>query len=410
MAKILLLSTNFSSAVSTNGQIARTFFGELCRRGHDVTVITSDRYGAEKETEFAHVHVIHTPLWFRPIEYIFKFFSRDVTRLWEVDQFCYRVGARFLIKKLLRQEKFDAVHSISIGYSTHMLASWMKAETGLPWIAQFYDPWHDNFYRLFRFACIKRLDSAHEEDVAQRADFIIHSNQTVCDLWAERYGDAVKKKFVLIPFNLGSVPPYEPRHLKKEAGDKLTVVHIGNLYQGRDSFPFIYAVEKLCALRPELRARLAVQYVGRVSQAEKDYLCQRNLTDVFTLIGSLPEAECNPYFLHADIFLAIDAEQPARSAFFPSKLIKYFYFRKPILGITPIGSPSYYAYQEGGYTSYTHKDTDGIVNFLLRAMENDESLVSFNHDYWEKYTNENLSRIYQQEIVPFLSPKDLGNA
>lgn len=399
MAKLLLLSTNFASPSSTNGQIARTFFGELRRQGHEVTVITSDRYGVMEDTGFPEVYVIHTPRWFLFIIYVLKALSRDVAQLWEIDQFCYRFGARRLLKKLLKKEPFDVVHSISISYSPHLIARRLKAETGLPWVAQFYDPWHDNFYRAFKHAAIKRRDSAQEAEVAKAADFIIHSNRTVCDLWVERYGEEVINKFVLIPFNLGAVPAYEPTREKKPADAALRIVHIGNLYKGRDSFAFIHAVEALLQTHPALRPRLDIQYIGGVSPEEKEYISMHGLSDLFTFVGTLPEDRCTPYYLSADIFLAIDAPQPARSAFFPSKLIKYFYFRKPILGITPNGSPSYYAYQEGGYDTYTHDDTNGIVNFLLRALENDEGLAHFKPDYWEKYTNENLTRTYQQAIL-----------
>lgn len=402
MAKLLLLSTNFASPSSTNGQIARTFFGELCRQGHEVTVITSDRYGVTEDTGFPNVHIIHTPRWFLFIIYLLKILSRDLAQLWEIDQFCYRLGAHRLIKKILSKEHYDAVHSICIGYSPHLIASRVKAETGLTWIAQFYDPWHDNFYRTFRHAAIKRMDSANEALVAKEADFIIHSNQTVCDLWVERYGEAVKSKIVLIPFNLGSVPAYERPVVRKGEAEKVRIVHIGNLYKGRDSFAFIHAVEALLQSHPDLRSRVDIQYIGGVSPEEKDYIRAHGLSDLFTLVGTLPEAACTPYFLSADIFLAIDAAHPSRSAFFPSKLIKYFYFRKPILGITPVGSPSYYAYLEGKYDTFSNDDTEGIVGYLLRALSDYDSICGFDRNYWKNYTNEYLTTIYQQRIVAHL--------
>lgn len=400
MAKILLLATNFAGSVSTNGQIARTFFGELRKQGHEVVALVSDRHEKPIETGFPDVRVIRTPRWFLPIIYLVKFISRDVAQWWDIDQLFYRLRAKKEARKLLKQGGIDAIHSICASYSTHMVAAQLKQQTDIPWIAQFYDPWCDNFYRAFKHAFIKRLDTAHEAEVAHHADFIIHSNRTVRSIWRARYGKETDARTVIIPFNLGSVPPLPEEAPAAATAGKRTIVHIGNLYPGRDSFAFIHALESLLKSQPELRSRIAVQYVGGVSQAEKDYIRDQGMEDVFTLVGYLSEQECNAYYLNADVFLALDAPLPRKSAFFPSKIIKYFYFRKPILGITPQGSPSYHAYREGGYESFEHTDREGIIGFLRRALSDYPSLCRFDHNYWRLYTTEHLAQRYCEEVLP----------
>lgn len=396
MAKILLLSTNYLSKTSTNGQIARTFFDEVSRRGNSVIVLTTDRSPLITNNSDVDVRVIHTPSWFKWVIYLCKFISRDFAQWLDIDGFYYRKSAKKLGLKLIREEGVDVIHSICIGYSAHLLAQELYNRTKAIWVAQFYDPWSDNFYRIFKTNFFRRLDSQNERKLAMSANVIIHSNTVIKDVWQRRYGEDVSKKITIIPFNLGSVQ--EKKRNERTLDEPVVFSHIGNFYNQRNSLTFIEAIKRVLDLRPELRAKLKVVFVGRVTEPERDRITEYKLEDIFNLVGLVSEEECNQYYQNSDVFISIDAPTDKPNVFYPSKIIKYFYFEKPILGITPPDSPSDRAFKEAGYASFANDDVTDIMDFVVRAVQNYNSICHFNHDYWKGFTNQHLVDLYSNCI------------
>lgn len=404
MSRILLLSTNFLYLKSTNGQIARTFFEEVRKNGHSITVLTTvklpltDRLPLIEYHSDIDVKVIQTPSWYKWIVYFFKFISRDIAQWIDIDNLYYRKKALKIGLKMIKEGKIDYIHSICVGYSSHLLGQKLHDESGVPWIAQFYDPWVDNFYRVFKTKLFRNLDANNERKLVQSAKHIIHSNTVIRDVWERRYGENIRNKVSIIPFNLGTVPDVKT---KKRADDDKSVVfaHIGNFYNQRNSLVFIEAVNNVLKQIPELRTRIKVNFVGRVTKVEKERIIQYKLDDIFNLVGLLSEEGCNEYYQNADVFISVDASSEKPNVFYPSKIIKYFYFNKPILGITPKGGPSDIAFKEAGYASFSNDDIKGIEGFIMQALQDYNSICDFNHNYWEQFTPQYLAKLYETSIL-----------
>ena len=88
--------------------------------------------------------------------------------------------------------------------------------------------------------------------------------------------------------------------------------------------------------------------------------------------------------------------------FFPSKILKYLYFRRPILGITPKGSVLDCELKQAGHISLHNSDLDGIVDYLERAIFNYESLIGFNQEYWHKFEPKNVVSLYEELVLRLL--------
>lgn len=397
MARILLLSTNYLYLTSTNGQIARTFFEEVRKNGHSITVLTTDRSPLIDYQSDIEVKVIHTPAWYKWVIYLCKFISRDLAQWIDIDGLYFRRKAKKIGLELIKIKRIDFIHSICVGYSAHLLGQELHKISGVQWIAQFYDPWVDNFYRKFKTKLFQQLDARNEKFLAQEASHIIHSNTVIRDVWQKRYGADVVKKITIVPFNLGSVPSVCTK-IRKE---KYPIVfsHIGNFYNQRNSLVFIEAVHNVVTLKSDYRSRIKINYVGRVTDAEIKKIFDYGLDDIFHLVGLLPEEKCNVYYQDSDVFISIDAPTDKPNVFYPSKIIKYFYFEKPILGITPKGGPSDIAFQEAGYASFENNDVEGIANFIIQSLHNYSSICTFNHNYWKQFTPQYLARLYESSVL-----------
>lgn len=301
-----------------------------------------------------------------------------------------------ILEDINKGEKFDYIHTISFPCACHTVGLRIKRMTGLPWIAQFYDPWADNPYRPFKTQFFKRIDWELEREVVENADVIIHDNEPIAELWKKRYGSEIAKKIIVLPLTV-PLPTAEVLPQRQRDGETLTISHIGNFMLNRTSIPFINALILLFNEHPELRGKLQVNYIGMVTEKEKEMIQLSNLSDMFNLVGIITPSECEPYYKATDVFLAIDGVNK-NNLFFPSKILKYLYYNKPILGITPKGSVLDYELHASGHAVFVNEDIVSIKNYLYRAITNYSSLYGFDSNYWQRFDPINVMKSYQEMI------------
>lgn len=310
--------------------------------------------------------------------------------------------AKQIIHDIRKKEiKPDYIHSICFPVASHWAALKVKQKTGLPWVMQFYDPWAENPYRPFKTQWFKKKDWAMERDAVEAADLIIHDNEAIAAQWRERYGEEIGKKIIVLPLTV-PLPSVSVRENTHKSGDVLTISHIGNFMLNRTSQPFIKAVASLIRKSPEYRDKLRVNYIGQVTEPEKELIKELSLTDIFNLTGSISADACVNYYKKTDLFLAVDGVNKD-NLFFPSKILKYYYFRRPILGITPEGSVLDCELHKSNHTSIRNSDVDGISDYLERALNNYETLLDFDASYWHRFEPKNVVEEYESIIKDMLS-------
>lgn len=164
-------------------------------------------------------------------------------------------------KFIQHQGPWDLVVSTAGPYAVHVVAEKLKRK-GLAkkWIADFRDPWSDNFAfpGLFPFNCIEKW---WEKKLMQAADLIT----TVSAPFAEKFAKKYPAKKVLAvengfdPDDLEALPP----HSIFPADHKFRIVHTGSIYQGkRDFLPLFQAIAELNESEPKLLNTLEVIFVG----------------------------------------------------------------------------------------------------------------------------------------------------
>jgi len=169
--------------------------------------------------------------------------------------------------------------------------------------------------------------------------------------------------------------------------DSFNISHIGSLYPNRDSADFLKALNMLLGQHPELKDCIELNYVGNVTSNDRELVKQYNLSSITNFAGVLSEEECQGYFERADLFLAIDGKN-SRNIFFPSKIMKYFYYGKAILGLTPKDSALQYELDKSGNFCFENEDYQGVANFLFQAITKEGFLEVFDRSYWRNYTME----------------------
>lgn len=385
MINPLIIAPQFLKASSANGQLERHFFSRLSQGEFNPTVICEDEKDLKQPTG-DRLNIIRI----RSNKFVF-FLSRTFRHTpWPhilnvPDQF-YACWGKYAFKRALKEAKekgFDYLHTICLPTSSHVIGRLLKKETGLPWVAQFYDPWLGNPFRLLsKNTIVSNYDIRLEREVAEHADVIIHPCQTMVELWEKKYGETVKGKLFCLPF--GTELPSSQKLKTKVCNEKLVVSHIGNFAQNRNAETFLKALIHLFRLYPADRDRIVVNFVGNCTKEDIQFINSNRLDNIIEVTGKVSEEECYNYFNRSDLFLIVDISC-SPNLFYPSKLIKYFFYKKPILGITTEDSVVANELIKTGNYSFGYYNYKGIAEFLHKAINEYESIDTFDRNYYKQF-------------------------
>jgi hypothetical protein len=219
---------------------------------------------------------------------------------------------------------------------THIAARRLKRRYGdrLRWIADFRDPLAGNPVsgRAASF-----LNARIEQSIFRDADRLIANTDTAADRWRSRYPQWAHK--ISHIWN-GYDPEQEARPLPIPLRDYKTIVHVGEIYGGRDPNPFLVPLARLLEAGADDAARVRVELIGDLNWRS---IRTPDLLKSLMLRGkvALSEAPRSPREAvdamgKADALLLLDLMAGLQV---PSKLFVYVRIGRPILAITAKGSP-----------------------------------------------------------------------
>lgn len=233
-------------------------------------------------------------------------------------------------RRLIADHDIDVLWSTSQPPSAHLLAYWLKGDTGLPWIADYRDPWTWSLVNpLPRH--LQLLADRMERRLLRRADGVV----TVTEGWAEefrrRYGSFVPRVEVI--YN-----GFDPEDVFTAApGDtgRFTVSFAGTLHHRRSPEVFLQGLAG--ALRSIPRDRIRVVFVGRFdapgASTNRDLVEALGLTDVVEAVGPVGHTEAMERLAGADLLLDIGIQGEGSGAHVPAKLVEYAGLGKPVLAL-----------------------------------------------------------------------------
>lgn len=404
----LVINQHHQFKQSSVGQCSRAFISEMKCTEWTPYVYASDRDMLEKPIP-EYVRIIHERKYWTYLDKVVRHFI--LPDLFFLPGYEWQAWGNKASKRIIKDIKKgeinpNYIHSISFSCANHWAALKVKKATGLPWIMQLYDPWADNPYRTFKTDFFKRKDWKQEQLAVENADLIIHTNEVIAELWRKRYGEKIGEKIEVLPltspvFNTKVTP------ISYDGNRKLIISYIGSLTLNRTLKPFVDALCNLIEKKPEIRDKIIVNIVGPMYDSEKSYISVNKMDSVFNYVGVISPEECDKYYNDSDIFLAVDGVNPD-NFFFPSKIIKYFYFQRPILGITPQGSVLDFELKSAHHISIDNHNVKGITEYLQSAICNYSSLCNFDNDYYMRFSSENVMKKYSSLVSGLLSKKGIN--
>jgi glycosyltransferase involved in cell wall biosynthesis len=263
--------------------------------------------------------------------------------------------------RLLRREPFDAVLTSGPPHSVHLTGWALHARTGIPWVADFRDPWTDiNYYdELPRTAAAHAADRWLERGVLERATRVV----TVSPGWRGLLLSKVDRApgdFAVI-HNGYDVEDFGPGQEPPE--DRFTLVYVGSLYGSRN--PDVLW-RSLAALRargeiPHLRLRL----VGRIGADVLTALEGYGLDAITEHVPYVPHDEAVREMQRATLlFLTIESYRQERGNL-TGKIYEYLAAGRPVLALGPVaGDAADLLENTGAGQMLDRADAGGVAEYL----------------------------------------------
>lgn len=297
----------------------------------------------------------------------------------------YRKVCRSILP-FIQEHKPDVIFSFANPQISNVVGAMLHRMTGIPYVSHFSDPWYDNplekktFFQRIRVRWLERF-------VVEHSDRIIMVNQTLRDLVMKKYPKTWGDKTVIIPHCYDPADyPTEP----KKQNEAFTIRYIGAFYRKRNPEPLFRAITDL-QKRPEIRDRgFLLELVG----ADLDYsgystdslaadLKRYGLENIVKVTPTVSYPESLELMRSADCLIVIDADIPG-SPFLPCKPIDYAGSGTPIVGITPIDSPTSKFLRNLGYKAFDYAHLDGFTGHLA-GMIGGRNLPRPNTRFLEQY-------------------------
>ncbi|MBO6168403.1 MAG: glycosyltransferase [Bacteroidales bacterium] len=311
------------------------------------------------------------------------------------------IPTRWTLNRLLKNQagKYDFVMTLSFPLSCHFVGAYLKKTFRLPWVALFYDPWTDNPHRSSTNRFVKRMDACLERAVYSSADAIVHDNETIVNIWRNRYEKGETSKIAVIPFCYTDEMIQRP--IAPSPGKETVVVsYIGLSNEGRNLHDLILAVEDLS--KEMDISRLKVFVIGNRFDPDQQLCRSKSLDNTFSFEGYLPYSQLPSYYQSSDAFVVVD--HPGQlNVHFPSKLMDYFLYQKPILGITPTVGATATLLREAGHTVVKNGDVGAVKEFLAHLLKEGARSFHFDKDYYRRFSPQNIAASFDGIIKGIIS-------
>ncbi len=253
-----------------------------------------------------------------------NFFIPDA-RVWWVKPSVRRLEA------YLKTHPVDVIITTGSPHSLHLIGRALKKRTGLPWVADFRDPWTNIDYygqlKLTRWADAKqrRLERA----VLTEADEVI----TVSWHWAEELKALGAKQVEVItngfdPDDLPSPPA--------EVDEEWSLVHVGSISATRDVPKLWKALAERIASDADFRSRFKLRLIGGVDHTVQRSIEAAGLTPYVERIAHVPHDVAMRHMQRARALLLPVNDTPNVMGFLPAKVFEYLSAQRPILCIAPV--------------------------------------------------------------------------
>jgi glycosyltransferase involved in cell wall biosynthesis len=250
-----------------------------------------------------------------------NFFIPDARRFW------IKPSIRFL-KKYVKNNPVDAIISTGPPQSMHLIALGLKRAIGIPWVADFRDPWTNNdvYHRLPLTYIAENIHHRLERRVLIEANKVV----TVSWQWAKEM-QAISGREVEVITN-----GYDKADFPNVAipmMDGFVLHHVGSMYADRNPMTLWKVLGELCSQNSEFNAALQIRLTGKTDEAVIRSVADFGLQQHIQTFDYQPHDQVVKQMRASTVLLLLLNDAPDVLGRIPGKIFEYLAAERPVLGI-----------------------------------------------------------------------------
>ena len=263
-------------------------------------------------------------------------------------------SARFL-KKYLKENPVEAIISTGPPHSMHLIAKKVSGATGIPWIADFRDPWTKMFtFKYMRYSApVVAIHKILEKSVVKNADAVVTVTETIGRELREMRG----RGGVHIITNGFDNADFSDEKVCLE--DSFTLTYTGLFVRTQNPAELWKVLSDRVCNNNVFANDLKIRLIGHIDTAILEDIERNGLNGNLEWMEYMPHTDVINWQRRAQILLLSGGMEPESKGILTGKFFEYLAARRPILGFGPKGGDMYIALDEceaGKMFDYDNKE------------------------------------------------------
>ena len=301
--------------------------------------------------------------------------------------------------RIIRQEKIDLIYSSSPPQTNHMIARKASRKTGIPWVADFRDPWTDVFWlreRSKRMKWIHRWDQRIERKTIRRMSGIV----TVAPSLVKLLKSKTDKEVHLITNG------YDERYFQKDVyqrSEKYRIIYAGSISKEQNPDCFFDSLTQAMQ-HEEFRKDMEMLWLGNFPGYIHELVEKQDYRAQIRFSPYTHYSESIDIIRNSDLLLLIIPKTSDNACIITSKIFEYIGARRPILTFGPVDGDAAGILQEtGSGRIFDYSESSAAAAFILdswKQWKNKQGLtpLTSDNDFSRKSLTKKLVEIFEKTI------------
>jgi hypothetical protein len=308
-----------------------------------------------------------------------NYFIPDARKFW------IKPSVKYL-SRYLKENSVDLIISTGPPHSVNLIGLGLKKNTGLPWIADFRDPWTeiDYFHHLPHSKKTIKKHHQMEQEVLRSADAVVVVGEQMKKSF-DRYSDNVHVIYNGFDDELkeGFVPKMD---------EAFSIVHIGLMNSDRNPYSLWKAIAELSVENEEFAKKYKLKLIGKVAADVDKALIENGIKNVERL-GYIPHKEAIRHQHESQILLLAVNKIPGAKGVLTGKIFEYLKAKRPILAIGP---------EDGDLAAVINETKAGIIIDFDDVTKIKAQLAAWFEAYQKgelKVQSENIEQFHRKNLT-----------
>lgn len=281
------------------------------------------------------------------------------------------------LKKYLEDHPVDLIVSTGPPQSMHLIGRKLAQQTGLPWIADFRDPWTKIFYfkHLSMTKATERWHQKMEKAVLDDADAVV----AVSPLVQQEFQAMTRTPVELITNGYDECDFPEGRDKDAAGGEDkdFIITHTGLFAADGNPTVLWDVLSEKCRKDEDFRKALKIKLIGKTDAQVLESIEEAGLKENLEDLGYQKHSVAVQAQRKASLLILPLRKEPEYKAVLPGKLFEYLASCRPVMGI---GQP------DGAMSMILDKTNTGAVY----DWEDSISMKKYIDECWKTHMSGNL--------------------